>query len=81
MQSNPLPAHKGLNRSLFAVGAVLLSATAATLGTEGVPADETNARLEIRSIVADGAQSLTPQQFADMMKATKRIAAAVDREM
>jgi 3-deoxy-7-phosphoheptulonate synthase len=31
--------------------------------------------------LTDGAQSITPQQFADMMKAIKRIAAAVDREV
>jgi len=31
--------------------------------------------------LADGAQSITPQQFAEMMKALKRIAAAVDREV
>jgi len=31
--------------------------------------------------MTDGAQSLTPQQFADMMKAVKRIATAVDREV
>ena len=29
----------------------------------------------------DGAQSITPQQFKDMMKAVKRIAQAVDREV
>jgi 3-deoxy-7-phosphoheptulonate synthase len=29
----------------------------------------------------DGAQSITPQQFADMMTSIKRIAAAVDREV
>jgi 3-deoxy-7-phosphoheptulonate synthase len=31
--------------------------------------------------MTDGAQSLTPPQFANMMKAIKRIAAAVDREV
>jgi 3-deoxy-7-phosphoheptulonate synthase len=31
--------------------------------------------------LTDGAQSITPQQFADMMKAIKRVAAAVDREV
>jgi 3-deoxy-7-phosphoheptulonate synthase len=31
--------------------------------------------------LTDGAQSITPAQFADMMKAIKRIAAAVDREV
>ena len=31
--------------------------------------------------LTDGAQSITPRQFADMMKAIKRIAAAVDREV
>jgi 3-deoxy-7-phosphoheptulonate synthase len=31
--------------------------------------------------LTDGAQSITPQQFADMMKAIRRIAAAVDREL
>jgi 3-deoxy-7-phosphoheptulonate synthase len=31
--------------------------------------------------MTDGAQSITPQQFADMMKAIKRIALAVDREV
>jgi 3-deoxy-7-phosphoheptulonate synthase len=31
--------------------------------------------------MTDGAQSMTPQQFADMMKAIKRIALAVDREV
>src|SRR5688572_30252417 len=31
--------------------------------------------------ITDGAQSLTPQQFANMMKAIKRIALAVDREV
>ena len=31
--------------------------------------------------LTDGAQSVTPQQFADMMKAIKRIAQAVDREV
>src|SRR3954465_426168 len=31
--------------------------------------------------LTDGAQSVTPQMFADMMKASKRIAAAVDREV
>jgi len=31
--------------------------------------------------LTDGAQSITPQQFADMMKAIRRIAAAVDREV
>jgi 3-deoxy-7-phosphoheptulonate synthase len=31
--------------------------------------------------LTDGAQSITPQQFADMMKAIKRIAIAVDREV
>lgn len=31
--------------------------------------------------MTDGAQSLTPKQFADMMKAVRRIAPAVDREM
>ena len=30
--------------------------------------------------MTDGAQSITPKQFADMMRAIKRIAAAVDRE-
>ncbi len=31
--------------------------------------------------LTDGAQSITPQQFADMMKSIKRVAAAVDREV
>ncbi|HEY8666256.1 MAG TPA: 3-deoxy-7-phosphoheptulonate synthase [Tepidisphaeraceae bacterium] len=31
--------------------------------------------------LTDGAQSITPAQFAEMMKAIKRIAAAVDREV
>jgi 3-deoxy-7-phosphoheptulonate synthase len=31
--------------------------------------------------MTDGAQSITPQQFAEMMKAIKRIALAVDREV
>jgi 3-deoxy-7-phosphoheptulonate synthase len=31
--------------------------------------------------MTDGAQSITPKQFADMMKAIKRIATAVDREV
>jgi 3-deoxy-7-phosphoheptulonate synthase len=31
--------------------------------------------------LTDGAQSITPQQFAEMMKSIKRIAAAVDREV
>jgi 3-deoxy-7-phosphoheptulonate synthase len=31
--------------------------------------------------MTDGAQSMTPQQFADMMKAIRRIALAVDREV
>jgi 3-deoxy-7-phosphoheptulonate synthase len=31
--------------------------------------------------MTDGAQSITPQMFADMMKAIRRIAAAVDREV
>jgi 3-deoxy-7-phosphoheptulonate synthase len=31
--------------------------------------------------LTDGAQSITPQQFRDMMAAIKRIAAAVDREV
>lgn len=31
--------------------------------------------------LTDGAQSITPAQFADMMKACRRIAAAVDREI
>ena len=31
--------------------------------------------------LTDGAQSITPQQFADMMKSIRRIAAAVDREV
>lgn len=31
--------------------------------------------------MTDGAQSITPQQFADMMKSIKRIALAVDREV
>ena len=31
--------------------------------------------------LTDGAQSITPKQFADMMKSIKRIAAAVDREV
>jgi 3-deoxy-7-phosphoheptulonate synthase len=31
--------------------------------------------------MTDGAQSITPKQFADMMKAIKRIALAVDREV
>jgi 3-deoxy-7-phosphoheptulonate synthase len=31
--------------------------------------------------LTDGAQSITPQQFAEMMKAIKRIALAVDREV
>ena len=31
--------------------------------------------------LTDGAQSVTPQMFADMMKSIKRIAAAVDREV
>ncbi len=31
--------------------------------------------------LTDGAQSITPPQFADMMKSIKRIAAAVDREV
>jgi 3-deoxy-7-phosphoheptulonate synthase len=30
--------------------------------------------------LTDGAQSVTPQQFAEMMRAIKRVAAAVDRE-
>jgi 3-deoxy-7-phosphoheptulonate synthase len=30
--------------------------------------------------MTDGAQSITPQQFAEMMRAIKRVAAAVDRE-
>lgn len=34
-----------------------------------------------RHAMTDGAQSLTPAQFADMMKAIKRVAAAVDREV
>jgi len=31
--------------------------------------------------LTDGAQSITPQQFRDMMTAIRRIAAAVDREV
>ena len=31
--------------------------------------------------LTDGAQSLTTQQFTDMMRSVKRVAAAVDREM
>jgi 3-deoxy-7-phosphoheptulonate synthase len=31
--------------------------------------------------LTDGAQSITPEQFADMMKAVRRIAQAVDREV
>jgi 3-deoxy-7-phosphoheptulonate synthase len=31
--------------------------------------------------LTDGAQSITPEQFADMMASAKRIAAAVDREI
>jgi len=31
--------------------------------------------------LTDGAQSITPEQFANMMKAARRIAAAVDREI
>lgn len=31
--------------------------------------------------LTDGAQSLTPEQFADMMASVKRVAAAVDREI
>ena len=31
--------------------------------------------------LTDGAQSVTPQMFADMMKAIRRIALAVDREV
>ncbi|MBC7784208.1 MAG: 3-deoxy-7-phosphoheptulonate synthase [Burkholderiales bacterium] len=31
--------------------------------------------------MTDGAQSITPEQFAKMMQSTRRIAAAVDREM
>ena len=31
--------------------------------------------------MTDGAQSMNPQQFRDMMKAIKRVAAAVDREV
>jgi 3-deoxy-7-phosphoheptulonate synthase len=31
--------------------------------------------------LTDGAQSVTHQQFAEMMKAIRRIAAAVDREV
>ena len=31
--------------------------------------------------MTDGAQSITPKQFAEMMKAIKRIATAVDREI
>jgi 3-deoxy-D-arabino-heptulosonate 7-phosphate (DAHP) synthase len=31
--------------------------------------------------MTDGAQSLSPEQFADMMKSIKRIALAVDREV
>src|SRR3954469_12478420 len=31
--------------------------------------------------MTDGAQSLTPKMFAEMMKAVKRVAAAVDREL
>ena len=31
--------------------------------------------------LTDGAQSITPQQFADMMASIKRIAVAVDREV
>ena len=31
--------------------------------------------------LTDGAQSVTPEQFSKMMQATRRIAAAVDREI
>ena len=31
--------------------------------------------------LTDGAQSILPQQFAEMMRAVKRIAAAIDREV
>jgi 3-deoxy-7-phosphoheptulonate synthase len=31
--------------------------------------------------MTDGAQSITPAQFREMMQAIKRIAAAVDREV
>jgi 3-deoxy-7-phosphoheptulonate synthase len=31
--------------------------------------------------MTDGAQSMTPKAFAEMMKSIKRVAAAVDREM
>ena len=31
--------------------------------------------------LTDGAQSITPEQFAGMMKSIKRIAAAIDREV
>jgi 3-deoxy-D-arabino-heptulosonate 7-phosphate (DAHP) synthase len=35
----------------------------------------------IEHAMTDGAQSLSPEQFADMMKSIKRIALAVDREV
>jgi 3-deoxy-7-phosphoheptulonate synthase len=31
--------------------------------------------------MTDGAQSLAPEQFVEMMKSIKRVAAAVDREV
>jgi 3-deoxy-7-phosphoheptulonate synthase len=51
---------------------------AVAAGADGLIIEEHN---DPEHALTDGAQSITPQQFADMMKAIKRIAVAVDREV
>jgi 3-deoxy-7-phosphoheptulonate synthase len=51
---------------------------AVAAGTDGLIIEVHN---DPEHAMTDGAQSITPQQFADMMKAIRRIALAVDREV
>src|SRR5437773_2470077 len=52
-----------------------MSRAAVAAGADGLISEEHNDR---EHAMTDGAQSLTPKMFADMMKAIKRIALAVD---
>ena len=55
-----------------------MTRAAVAAGADGVIIEVHN---DPQHAMTDGAQSLTPEAFADLMASTRRVAAAVDREI
>jgi 3-deoxy-7-phosphoheptulonate synthase len=68
------PSHAGGDADLVAP----LAFAAIAAGADGLIVEVHN---DPEHAATDGAQSITPKAFAEMMNAIKRIAAAVDREV